>query len=59
MFKKYKWSNWIDVNTGSFSNYFYLLQARRRCDGKLQFRVEKSELCFSLKQIELTDLENI
>jgi hypothetical protein len=59
MFKKYKWSNWYDINTGAFSNYFYLLQARRRNDGKVEFRVEKSQACFSMKQIELSDLEKV
>jgi hypothetical protein len=59
MFKKYKWSNWEDINTGAFSNVFYLLQARRRNDGKVEFRVEKSKSCYTMKQIDLSDLEKI
>ena len=59
MFKNHKWSNWYDINTGAFSNYFYLLQARRRNDGKVEFRVETSKVCFSMKQIELLDLEKV
>lgn len=59
MFKNYKWSNWYDINTGAFSNHFYLLQARRRNDGKVKFRVEISKACFSIKQIELLDLEKV
>ena len=59
MFKIYKWSNWRDINTGAFSNRFYLLQARRRNDGKVQFRVEISEACFSMKQIVLSDLKKV
>jgi|688.fasta_scaffold839452_2 hypothetical protein len=59
MFKNYKWSNWCDINTGAFSNHFYLLQARRRNDGKVEFRVEESKACFSMKQINLSDLEKV
>ena len=59
MFKKYKWSNWQDINAGAFSNYFYVLQARRRNDGKVEFRVEKSKVCFSMKNIEISDLEKV
>jgi hypothetical protein len=44
MFKKYKWSNWYDINTGAFSNYFYVLQARRRNDGKVEFRIDSGIL---------------
>ncbi len=54
-----KWSNWYDINTGSFNNQFYLLQARRRQDGKLQFRVVESKYCFTRKPIELLDLEKV
>jgi hypothetical protein len=57
MFKKYKWSNWYDINTGVIGSYFYLLQARRRADGKLKFRVESSEHCPTHKKIELSDLK--
>ena len=59
MFKNFKWSNWFDINTGAFGNYFYLLQARRRNDGKVEFRVETSKACFSMKQITLTDLKKV
>jgi hypothetical protein len=59
MFKIKKWSNWQDINSGAFSNRFYLLQARRRCDGKVEFRVETSKACFSMKQIEILDLEKV
>ena len=59
MFKNYRWSNWFDINTGAFQNYFYLLQARRRNDGKIEFRVEESKACFSMKQIELLHLEKV
>jgi hypothetical protein len=59
MFNNHKWSHWYDINTGSFSNHFYLLQARRRNDGKVEFRVETSKACFSMKQIELSDLEKV
>ena len=59
IFKKYRWSNWFDINTGTFSNYYYVLQARRRNDGKIEFRVEGSKPCYTMKPIELSDLEKV
>ena len=59
MFGKYKWSNWFDINSGSMYNCYYVLQARRRKDGKLQFRVVESKNCYTGKLLELSELEKV
>lgn len=55
-----KWSNWIDLSTGHFEHKPYLLQGRRRSDGKVQFRVSTTfRICWYASKIDLTDLEKL
>lgn len=54
-----KWSKWGDLSVGQYSATTYLLQGRRRSDGKMQFRVASSQSHFNAPPIQLTDLVKI
>jgi hypothetical protein len=41
-FAKYKWGNWQDLAVGSLGSSAYVLQGKRRADGKVKFRVSES-----------------
>ncbi len=45
-FKRLRWGNWTDLFISESDGEFYLLQAKRRADGKLKFRVEVSDICW-------------
>lgn len=60
MFKRYRWGNWTDLMLNEYDGEFYLLQAKRRADGKLKFRVEVSEMCLMEENKEVSiDLEAV
>jgi len=59
LFKILKWGNWTDLSVGKFDEEYFLLQGRRRTDGKVQFRVEVSRKAYYAPKIELTDLEKL
>jgi hypothetical protein len=54
-----KWGEWTDLSIGNYSATFYLLQARRRSDGKVQFRVASSTSAFNCPMIQLTHLSTV
>lgn len=58
MIKFKKWGPWTDMSVGkNEEGYFFCLQARRREDGKVQFRVEKNTWTCDAPTIDLNDLK--
>jgi hypothetical protein len=58
-FKIKTWGKWTDIAIGMYSHQYYLLQGRRRCDGKVQFRVEASTICWYGGKLELENLTQL
>ena len=56
---KSKWGQWIDLSTTGYMGYKYLLQARRHKDGRIQYRVEKSEDSYTCTIPTLEQLEKV
>ena len=56
---KTKWSKWKDLNNGMLSDQYYLLQARRHENGKIQFRVAVSNKCYYGGELKINDLPTI
>lgn len=59
LFKK-RWSKWTDMSSGSVDENKYLLQSRRHRNGKVKFRVAKSQKAWgctapTLEQLSKTD----
>lgn len=54
-----KWGNWVDLSVGKCNEQFYLLQARRRTDGKVQFRVSGSKEAYNAPSINLETLKSV
>ncbi len=40
---RFIWGKWHDIKAGNFNSQSYVLQGRRSLNGKLQFRVVKSD----------------
>jgi hypothetical protein len=66
MIRFYKWSDWTDIKAGTDEfGCFFVLQSRRREDGKIEMRVEKTktEIITSEKQepliLTLLDFKNV
>ena len=53
---KSKWGIWQDLAIGKYSEHYYLLQGRRHKDGRVQFRVVKSDFILCSPAIELDQL---
>lgn len=56
---KSKWSKWTDLTVSSYFETRYLLQGRRHKNGKVQFRVTKSDAIYVAEKLELKDLEKL
>jgi hypothetical protein len=56
---KSKWGQWIDLSTTGYMGHKYLLQARRHKDGRIQYRVEKSEDSYTCNIPTLEQLEKV
>lgn len=54
-----RWSKWEDLSIGQCNCQFYLLQARRRSDGKVQFRVAESKTSYNCPNIKLEDIAKV
>lgn len=58
-FFKSKWGQWTDISTGAIHEVRYLLQARRHKNGRVQFRVEKSDSAWTCEKPTLEQLKNV
>ena len=58
MFKS-KWGKWNDISSGAVHETRYLLQARRHKDGRIQFRVQKSDTAWSCDKPTIEQLEKV
>jgi hypothetical protein len=56
---KSNWGQWTDISTGAVSETKYLLQARRHKDGRIQFRVEKSDSAWTCEKPTIEQLEKV
>ena len=59
MIKFKKYGPWTDLSIGNFDSQFFLLQGRRRSDGKVQFRVESSKSAYNASNIDLKKLQTL
>lgn len=53
---KNNWGKWNDLAIGKIHEHVYLLQFRRHANGKVQFRVEKSDAIWHINEPVLEDL---
>ena len=56
---KTKWGQWTDLSTGAIHETRYLLQARRHKDGRVQFRVEKSDSAWTCDKPTTDQLKEV
>ena len=55
-----KWSDWEDLSSGHFDHKPYLLQGRRRSDGKVEFRVATTfKTCWYASVFNFDDLKKL
>jgi len=53
-------TKWIDLSVGNFDNQFFLLQGKRKRNGKVKFRVESTiKRVYYAPAITLKDLEKL
>lgn len=56
---KSNWGQWTDLSTGAIHETRYLLQARRHKNGRVNFRVEKSESAWTCPQPTIEQLKEV
>ena len=59
LFRK-RWGKWTDISTGQYSHYNYILQVKRHINGKVKFRVAKSDcawFCITPTLEQLSDID--
>lgn len=55
---KSKWSDWKDLKIGKVHEHVYLIQYRRHENGKIHFRVEKSQPIWGIEEPCINDLKD-